>query len=386
MSDETTFDPWDAPAEEPAIDLDGGDEDLAVGEFDDILDEIELDEEESGEAVQARDERKVYSDPRDVGLLDKMWVPIRLTSPTVDEKFVPRLSSKTCIAQKDGKTYVLFDQVEAMLKAGATEKIAEVPLPYFIVQANHVAPRFGRRRFDYEIEVPVFTIKTAFFKPQGNRTGGPNEQGRALRVASGATAAGDRVNKANMHEVAERMDEQVVMAQINVVTSKKPKFRDRLDENGDRINVLVDPETGDAVLVVKVDESGGYVYAETGEVADVNEALLVHVLDQKYAIRDNGDSSDVLKEKYFPVNDYLSMWQPFQPVPERKVVIERLDGSEAEGEITWDTVGGIALGANAGAKVDVLLKGTGEIVTAVWLGTQWNEVPGQSGGTDEYTG
>lgn len=386
MSDETTFDPWDAPADEPQTDGFDGDLEDGIGEFDDILDEIDLEEEESGEGVQARDERKTYSDPRDVGLLDKMWVPIKLSDATVDEKFVPRLSSKTCIARKDGKTYVLYDQVEAMLKAGAEEIITEVPLPYFVVQANHIAPRFGRRRFDYEIEVPVFTIKTAFFKQRGSRTGEANEHGRALRTASGATEAGARVNKANMREVAGRMNDKVVMAQINVVTSKKPKFRDRLDENGEKINVLVDPETGDAVLVVKVDESGGFVYAETGEVADVNPALLVHVTDQKYAIRDNGDSSDVLKEKYFPVNDYLSSWQPFQPVPERTVQVERLDGSEAEGEITWDTVGGITLGANPGVKVDVLLKSTGEIVTAVWLGTQWNEVSGESGGTDEYTG
>lgn len=385
MSDETQqFDPWDAPADEPVLDGDEGD--LGdIGEFDDILDEVDLEEEESGEAIKARDERKTYSDPRDVGLLDKMWVPILLSEPTVDEKFVPRLSSKTCIAQKDGKTYVLYDQVEAMLKAGATEKIAEVPLPYFLVQANHIAPRFGRRRFNYEIEVPVFTIKTADFKPRGNRTGSANEQGRALRTASGATTAGERVNKANMHEVAERMDGQVVMAQINVVTSKKPKFRDRLDEQGNPINVLVDPETGDPVLVVKVDETGGYVYEESGEVVEVNEALLVHYVDRKYAIRDNSDSSDVLKEKYYPVNDYLSMWQPFQPVPEREVTVERLDGTEAQGEITWDTIGGIALGANAGAKVDVLLKLTGEIITVVWLGTQWNEVFAESGGTDEHT-
>lgn len=384
--DTTEYDPFDASAEAPPADADGIDwSNVGEGdEFDDILAGMELEEEESGEEIRVRDAGKTYVDPRDVGLKDKMWVPIRILTAEVQDKHVPRLSSKTCIAKKDGKTFVLHEQVEAALRNGAEEIVAEVPLPYFICTANHASEQFGQRRFDWEIEVPVFTIKTALFKPQRNRTGYMNEYGRSLRQATGVTTPGDRISKDNMHEVADRMVEKIVMAQVSISQSKKPKFRDRLDENNNPINVLLDAETGNAVIVFSPEDGSGYVVEGSGEVYEGNPDLLVPMGDRRYAIRDNGDSSGVLKEEFYPVNDYIN--PPFLPVPERRVQVELLNGDTADGEITLDTVGVIARGKTPGFKVDVLLLKTGKKVTAVWLGTQWNEVESDGDALDEFKG
>jgi hypothetical protein len=388
-------DPWadetSAPADADGIAWDN----IGEGEddpFGDILDGLELEETESGEVIRVRDDSsKKYDDPREVGLIDGMWVPVRILTAAVQEKHVPRLSAKTCIAkgqimdQKTGKmkpgTFVLFDQVEEALRNGGTETVGEVPLPYFVCTANHAAPRFGERRWDWEIEVPVFTIKTALHKAQRNRTGYQNDNGRSLRVATGATATGDKVSKANMHEVAGRMVEAVVLAKVSVVQGKKERFRDRLDAEGKQIMVLMDPTSGDPVTVFRHEDGSGYVDEATGEIWEGNEALVVHVEGNRYAIRDTGELSGPLTEAYRPFNDYIN--PPFLPLPERKVKVERVNGGSDEavydeGEITLDTIGAVARGNVSGAQVDVLLRtgqDAGKTITATWFGTEWVEVP-----------
>lgn len=401
MSDNTDFDPFDKAAQDvvqdaaQAADTSGDFDsvDMSGDEFDDLLDgaDFDLEEDESEGDVKVRDAGEFYSNPIDVGLKDKMWVPVRILTSEVKEEHVPRLSSKVCIAVKTGadgkkRAYFLYDQVEAELRNGATEVIKEHPLPYFVCTANHVAPRFGQRRYDYEIEVPVFTVKTALFKAQKNRTGYENENGRSLRKATGATAAGERVSKTTMHEVAGRMQETVIMAQVSISTSKNPKFRDRLDDAGNTISVLLNEETGDAVTVFKPEGAEEFVIDGSGEVWNGDERLLVPVDDRRYAIADNGEFSGTLKDRYFPVNDYIN--PPFLPVPDRDVSVNLVDGTTSEGQITWDTVGAIARTKTPGVHVDVLLR-TGKTVTAVWLGAEWSEVPeekGEGGGLSEFTG
>lgn len=389
---EDSVDPWagDTVAEPPKDDV--VDVDTVEDEFD-ILDglDLEFEEEESGEKVNDYTSSKTYTDPIDAGLVNGMWVPVRIISPTLKEKHVPRLSSEVCFAKKDGKAYFVYDQVEAMLRQGAEEVVGEVPLPYIVAEANHVAEKFGQRRFNYEIEVPAYTIKTKYFKERRDgKTGYKNESGRSLRVATGVTEKGEKVTKANMHEIADRMDEKIVMAKVTLSQSKTARFRDVLDPaTGKPITVLVDPETAEAVTLVKPGSDDVYVYADSGEIWEGNPEILFELpgVDGKYVIRDNSESSDVLKEKYFPWNDYINA--PFQPVPERNITVILSDGSEMEGVITWETVGAIALTKVSGAAVDVMLK-NGKTITALWFGTEWNElVPDEGkvgGGLDEFAG
>lgn len=403
MSDETQNDPWadDATASAPA-DADGIDwtnlDEGGGDEFDDILDGLDVEETESGEVIHVRDDSvRKYVDPHEVGLKDGMWVPVRILTSEVQEKHVPRLSSKTCVAKKDGKVVgILYDQVEAALRNGAEEVIGEFPLPYFVCTANHVAPRFGERRFDWEIEVPVFTIKTALYKTQRNRTGYQNDNGRSLRTATGATTAGDTVSKANMHEVADKMVDTIVMARVSVVQSKKPKFRERLDADGNSIMVQVDPESGDFITVFRQDENSDYVIEPSGEIWEGDESDLVAIEPNRYAIRDSGEFAAPLTEQYYPWNDYIKA--PFLPLPERKVQVERVksNGDEPvydEGEITLDTIGAVARGNTPGAHVDIMLhtgEDVGKVITATWLGTGWVEKPapkeGEDSGTEVFVG
>ena len=477
MSDNQDFDPFEKAAQEAEAAMAGGGvvDDDAVDldldeELDDLFADADLDMEESeGEGtVRAHDAGDTYSNPLDVGIRDKMWVPIRLQGVEFKEKHTPRLSSNVCVAVKvvDGRKriYVPFDQVETAIRAGATEKIGEYPLPYFLAEANHVTPEFGQRRFPYEVEVPALTIKTAFFKPQtSGRTGFKNENGRSLRMASGATKAGDPVNLKTMPEIAGRMNEKIVMARITLVT--KTKSRPRLDDNNQPISVLFNPATSTMVTVFAPEDGSGYIVEGTGEIyasfvnveeevkrlqsglddevkqleAKVSEAadsdqaeaaqkaleaamaslpkrledgtaeikaaaaafsqkekFLVHHKDRVYAIRDSGENSGPLMEDYVQVTDYLDSKSPFLEVPEREIEVELLDGTVAQGTITWGTIGAIAKDKAPAVSVDVMLKSgdkdrVGETVTVVWFGTQWNEIApkgdeGGEGGFDVFKG
>lgn len=420
MSENNEFDPFNQPSGDsapaadtndaaPAADvLDGVDLNFDT-DLDDLFADADLDlsEDESDEAVRVYEAGDTYVNPLDVGLKDKMWVPVRINVAEFKEKHTPRLSSKVCVAvkvdQQTGKkrVYVPFDAVEAQIQAGATEVVGEYELPYFICEANHVASGFGQRRYPYEVEVPALTIKTAFFKEhRSGRKGYRNEDGRSLRMATGATQPGEAVNLSTMPGIAKRMEEKIVMAQITLSTKTKP--RPRLDANNKPISILIDTDTGAPVTVFAAEKQSPedpQVYLhndETGTVYDGNEGLLVHIKDSVYAIMDSGENSGPLMEDVTMVTDYLKT--KFLPVPERKVEVELYNGDTAKGEITWDTIGAITLDKTAGVPVDIVLGSgagdrVGQTITAVWLGTQWTELPpkdkkdgGEGGGLDEFAG
>jgi hypothetical protein len=404
MSDNTEFDPFasDATEEPPAAEGNAEvilDDVLEGGDLDDIFSdaEIDLEEDEGDGEVQVRDLGDVYVNPLDVGLKDKMWVPILLDGVTFAEKHTPRLSSKVCVAVKvdsDNKKriYIPFDQVEAAILAGATEVVTEMELPFFLAEANHVAPAFKQRRWPYEIEVPALTIKTALFKEGRNgRKGYKNENGPSLRKATGATQPGEKVTLKTMPEIATRMDQKIVMARISLST--KTKMRPRLDNSGNVISVLHDPETGAQVTVFATERQEGdtsttyLMNDKSGMVWEGNPKLLVNVEPGVYAIVDSGENSGPLMEEYAQTTDYIN--PPFLPVPERKAAVEMRDGSVIEGQITWDTVGAITQNKAPGICVDVMFR-TGKTVTAVWLGTQWSEVvpddDEEGGGLDQFAG
>lgn len=391
MSDNAEFDPFNQPEGSTDVTADAVSDDVLDVELDDLFEgaELNLEEEETDEEVKVYESGKTYVDPLSVGLLDKMWVPIRIDVAEFKEKHSPRLSSKVCVAVKvgdDGKKrlYVAFDQVEAHLQAGATEVVGDYELPYFICEANHVAPEYGQRRYPYEIEVPALTIKTAFFKEQrSGRKGFKNEDGRSLRVAAGATAPGEKINIKTMPEIAKRMEGKIVMASITLSTKSKP--RPRLDANNQPVSVLLNVETGVPVTVFPMEKQAGQEGEPTvyllndgsGQVWEGNPKLLVHVTDKVYAIADKGEESGPLMEDVSMTTDYLKT--KFLPVPERKVEVELRNGEIVNGEITWKTVGAIAQGKTPGQFVDIMLgtgagDRTGHTLTAVWLGTQWTEV------------
>jgi hypothetical protein len=416
MSDNPEFDPFNQP-EGAADDVndavaDAVQDDVLDGEIDDLFDgaDMELEEDETDEQVKVYEAGQTYVDPISVGLKDKMWVPVRIQVAEFKAKHSPRLSSKVCVAVKvgeDGKkrVYVPFEQVETQIAAGATEMVGEYELPYFICEANHVAPEFGQRRYPYEIEVPALTIKTAFFKEQRTgRKGYKNDDGRSLRVAAEATQPGEKVNLQTMPEIAKRMEDKVVMACITLSTKSKP--RPRVDANNQPISVLLNAETGVPVTVFPMEKQEGQENEPTvyllndgsGQVWEGNPKLLVHVVDKVYAIADKGETSGPLMEDVSMTTDYLKT--KFLPVPERKVEVELRNGQTVQGEITWGTVGAIAQNKTPGIFVDIMLGGgsgdrTGHTLTAVWLGTQWTEVvpegsddgdSGEGGGLDEFAG
>lgn len=409
MSDDKRLDdPFNQPAATPAdasVDLDLGLDGAVEADGDDLFGDIDFDleETEDGSEIKVYESGDSYSDPREVGLKDKMWVPVRLSNTGFDPEHKPRLSASVCIAVKadaSGKkrAYVGFDQVEAMLKAGATEVIGERPLPYFLAEANHVAPEYGQRRYPYEIAVPALTVKTAFYNgPRNGRTGQKNEQGSSLRKAAGVTEKGEKVNLETMPAIAERLDDKIVMARLKF--SSKQKTRPVKDTLGNQIPVEINHGTGVMVTVFKQTDGSGFVVEGTGEIWEGDESLLVPVNDNIFAISDTSGNGIPLMETYTQVTDYLDSYAPFMPVPERNVQVTRNDGSVAEGQITWETVGAIVKGKIPGVSVDVMLR-TGVVITALWFGVEWSEIPApksegensgtegdtEGGGLDEFSG
>lgn len=402
-------DPWATDGEnaapEDGINWDEVGKDAAEqSDLDDLFDgaEISFEEEESGEEVVVYDAGDTYSDPLEVGLQDKMWVPVRLVEVAFKPKHTPRFGKDVCVAIEDlgeGKkrVQVPFDNVEEALKNGATEVIREIPLPYFITYANHVAPEFKQRRYNYEVEVPAITVKKPPFRQNNSgKTGFANRDGYSLRKATGVTEKGEKINAANtvkMNEMAEKMTDKIVMARVSVTTKSKskPQF-----ENGKPITVLVDTENGKPITVRLIEKQKGeeagpnqYVVNDgSGTLWEGNEALLISAEPGVYAIRDSGETSSTFLKDEPVTNDYIN--PPFLEVPDLDVTVTMGDGSvKTEGKITYRTVGAIVQGKQPGITVDVLLN-TGKTVTAVWLGTEWREVPTEKeetgGGLDEFAG
>lgn len=399
------YDPWVSGDAEPPADTAPEDQAPEVDEA--FLDELfGTGEQETGEAVEVREQGDVYSNPYKVGLQDKMWIPVLISEAAVDKSYTPRFSKKVCIAEKTvngkRKRWALNDEVEEAIRNGATEVVVdlqEMPLPFITASANHVAPRFRQRRFDYEIAVPAFCYKMApRFKSRSEKTGFPDKDGRTLRVATGVTSEGDTVTLATLPGLAEQMNGKIVMAQVSISESKKAKYRPVLDAAGERILVRVDPTSGNEITVFKAEEqqNGSDLYIfndDSGKVFEESTALLVEVPGKEgvFAIRESGEASAPLQEEYHQINDYIN--GPFLKVPERRVTVGLLDGSTAEGEITWDTVGAIARNKTPGVHVDVLLftgAQKGWTVTATWLGVEWSQIrtnqDGTGQGMEEFTG
>jgi hypothetical protein len=424
MSENTEgdFDPFDNAAQEAQtaeatpedvvgeVDL-GGDE----VDPDDLFADADFSEEETAEAIEVYESGKAYESPLDVGIKEKMWVPVRLQNVSFEEKHKPRLSSKICVAVGVGasgkrQTVVAYDKMEEAIRNGFEEKLVEMDLPYILAEANHVAPEFGQRRFPYEIEVPGLTIKTALFPERTTgRKGYKNDAGPSLRKAAGVTQPGEAVNLKTLPEIASRLEGQIVMAQVTLRTKDKP--RPRLNADGSPVTVLVDLHSGAPLTVYRTEaqatsENQEPVYLlndGSGQVWDGNPKLLVPIggSDNVYAVRDSGEQSAPLMDLYSQTTDYLK--PKFLPVPERNIEVEMQDGSIAKGQITWDTVGAITKDKTPGVPVDVFLMNgdqAGQRITAIWFGTQWNERPAPKkagedsgrdtdqtgGGLDEFAG
>lgn len=365
-------------------------------EFDDILNG--LSETEDDKPVSVPSSATKYRNPYDAGLKHLQWVAIRILAMEVDPKHDPRFKTNICVAEETVtdpatgkpvlKRYLLADQIEEALGRGATEVMRDdLRLPYFVGKANHARDDI-ERSYDWDITVPVYGFKMGLNPNRQNngKTGYASESGSSLRKATHATTVGEEVTPANRNGIAKKMVETIVLAQLNIVQSKSPKYRDVLNEEGQRISVLLDPTSGGSAVLMALRDGEkritGYVKDDgSGEVWDGDTNLLVPIPGEtdRFAILDQGEMSGPLQEKFYQVTDYLR--DKFLPLPERAVTVTTVgkDGKpngEVAGEITLDTIGAIAQGATLGTYVDVFLT-TGLRVTAFWGGTKWQQVPAE---------
>lgn len=99
---------------------------------------------------------------------------------------------------------------------------------------------------------------------------------------------------------------------------------------------------------------------------------------------------DNLWENVFPVPHVVTTEEKITPemanmtiidredgkkIIQRLVVVHRNDGSKAPAEVTWETVGQIATQKRDVGTAIQATTSSGDVLTATWLGTHWQETP-----------
>jgi len=343
-------------------------------EFEDFFGAIDGSEED-----EAGQETSIYIPPA-----NNSWVPVKITASRVrhtldDDDDAPewafwRKPKKVCVAYgKDGKRSATWAGIQKILDEGGREEVKEIPLTWFEVEARHVIKQYQNKPFPYIITTPTLELKIPYREPRKDDTGWRDSSGFDLRKATGVSLAGKKVDRALLEEVVQEMDDRIIMVQIEV-KMKPGKNVLRLDDQGQPIIAQADPVTGDMVKVVK--DGDKITFAEDGTVYEGPTEDLIPLGEDAFTIRAGESDAGVPVMDPGPpqLRDYVKAGK-IKSVPERAVSFERTDGTTAEGEITWDTVGNIvARRLTPGeSKVEVLLKETGELVPLVWMGTQWIE-------------
>lgn len=316
------------------------------------------------------------------------WVPVRITSAVVEQK-----ERRAVVATAPDGTIVTTPKVIDMaVEKGCPESVEDgLTMWQFVVTAEHVLTCFGVRKQDYRLYASVFPIRVPYRKPKMQNgvelLGFDSYSGKKLMIATRTLNSGDRLTEENaerLEEIASSMVGRIVMARIRhrEVTSTVP----RKNPNGSFVKARINEDDGSFIKLEKkgdafVDSSGSKCETnEDGDVIYIPSEGPAAIFPPKqlipfgayYLIPDNSEDGAVVKDNVENVYDNLA--DEVGPVPGRIATIRRQDETEVEAEVTWETTGFIATApVRAGTMIQAVSKG-GELITASWLGTHWEEV------------
>lgn len=283
---------------------------------------------------------------------DKAWIPVQILDAKVSVREMRR---------------VLTDP-----DTGAETIEDKVVTPRFELSVQHVADCYGERSRPYLLGMPIEDV-TIPFKPNSNRKslGFKKQSGRKLLAATRVLKPGERITRDNLDKLVADMVGKIVMAQIRRVDKEYTDAEPVLDAMGQTVRVKVD--ASDAKIEI-VEKDGQLVLKEDGTPFAGNASRLFEH-EGVYYIPDPSDDGVLLKKVRKTMRIFDNLQDDVAPVPGREITINRTDGSTVAAEITWDTVGQVTTKPiKAGTPVQAVT-GEGELLTATWVGTVWNETP-----------
>lgn len=345
----------------------------------------------------------VYVKPK-----EHSYVPVRIVSAVVEE----RNQREIVVGYSADGTERTLDpkRIEELVAQGGSQQIEEnVPYYQFTMEAEHVSGLYGSRYFPYRIFASVFDQMIPL--KEKNRTkekiGWVKSPGRKLLTATRAGIGLTLKNDFPLHldaiqEAADAMVGKIVMAKVQYSKPvKSTDFKPRVNEDGSFVKAKVDPALGEIVKLKRTEE-GSYVNVNSGEVYIGPIAGLIEH-EESFLIPDASDDGAVVQDKNERTRIYDNLWENVFPVPhvvapadkvtpemanmtvidradgkkiiQRLVVVHRNDGSKAAAEVTWETVGQIAMQKRDVGTAIQAATPDGDVLTATWLGTHWQETP-----------
>lgn len=322
------------------------------------------------------------------------WVPVVITDVKVEQR-----EQRAVVTYTPDGTMVYHPAAIDRLVAehGAEQSVENVTLYQFVVEAENLAECYGERSSAYRLYSQVFPMRVPFNKPR-NRNGAlelgfDKSSGKRLLAATRVVKPGTTVREDEdvLNELAAEMIGKSVMARIRYRVKKSDEAIPRKNEDGTPTKALVD---GDGSFVVLKEEGDSLIDA-SGTILDksddglytyipdtVGASALVFRKDQlikkddAFLIPDNSDDGITVRDIIKRENVYDNLADDVYALPGRTITVQRNDGTESEAEITWDTLGNVAVQpVKAGTMVQAVVAETNpqELITASWLGTHWAE-------------
>lgn len=304
------------------------------------------------------------------------WIPLEIT----DAKVELREGQRAVVAySKDGQQIMSPKGIDILVSDhGATEEIIDdASFFQFKLEAEHVAECFGERQSPYLMFAPVFDMRIPLKNPKKGKLGWDKKAGRHLVAATRILKPGDKIldNEEALNELAKKMIGKKVLAKVRRKESTREESKPRVHENGSFVKARVDQTEGAFILLTK--KNGTVIYKASGEVYEGDTDGLIPFGDD-LLIPDTSDDSAIVKDMVKSTMSFDNLEDDVASVPSLDVEIHRVDGSDVQGVITWETVGFIAtkpVKSGTAIQAEITEGGEKKIITATWLGDMWEETP-----------
>lgn len=305
------------------------------------------------------------------------WIPVRITSAKVEQREMRAI----VVTTKDGSLITTPKEIDAIDPKGASQEVEQVTLWQFVVEAEHVATCYGERSTAYRLYTPVFPMRIPLNKPRERNgvkeMGFDKISGKKLLAATRVVKPGMKLTESN-EELLERLADdmvkdggKIVMAKVRYRTKKSDDSVMRKNADGTPVKALVDETEGSFIRLEKNGDT--FANVSTGEAYDGDTSKLIPFGEGQFLIPDNSDDGVTVRDIVKREAVYDNLADDVYGVPGRSITIQRLDETEIEAEVTWDTVGFITVPPIKAGTVVQAVAGD-ETITAAWLGAHWEEV------------
>lgn len=308
---------------------------------------------------------------------DGLWIPLRIVDAKVEQREMKAVVAYT----PEGEMVTNPRGIDKLVEEhGATQEVETISVYQFVLEAEHVATCFGERPSSYRLYTQVFPVRIPLNKPRKRNgveeVGFDKTSGKKLLAATHVVKPGTKITEdpEQLQELADAMvadGGKIVMARVKHRVKKSDDAVPRKNPDGTFVKCKVDEVEGSPIRLRKKDD--GFVYSSSGDVYEGPADGLIPFGDDNYLIPDNSDDGAIVKDMVKREQVFDNLADDVYGVKGRTVTIVRLDDAEVEAEVTWETVGFITvMPIKAGTMVQAVAEG-GELITASWLGTHWQE-------------